>query len=172
MKDKTRRDLFKLGGILGALSLVRQVWAAPPNDRETEERNQAHAVAGTWMVQIEFDDTLNNQGSQGTLKTAMCQFHLDGRWAGSASAVNQGSSENWPVLWRKATYHGEWKLQGGPRFKIQAIRINTDDSGYIVATATTTIRAVLDASGQKWSGTFETGVGTETFTGKLDAQRM
>src|SRR5947208_822830 len=97
-----RRDLFNLGGLLCAAGLAQQARA----------ENSTRTVAGSWMVQIVYENTTNNLGSQGAHKTAMCQFSDDGRWLGSVSAVNPGSSESWPANWRQATYHGEWKRRG------------------------------------------------------------
>jgi hypothetical protein len=183
--DSKRRDFFKLGGVLGAAGLVGQAKAA----------NSDQTVAGSWMVQIVYDNTTNNQGSKGTHKTAMCQFFDDGRWVGSVSAVNQGSSESWPANWRQATYHGEWKRNGkganqeasGMRSNesariqdatvtIQATRMRTDDMGNFVANATTTIQATLSPDGQSWSGNFVTVshaiTGSGTFTGAVSATRV
>ena len=91
---ETKRGEFSgLGGLLGAAGLVRQAHG------DTTDAT----VAGSWMVQIVYDNTTNNLGSKGTHKTAMCQFFDDGRWMGSVSAVNPGSSESWPANWRQAT---------------------------------------------------------------------
>jgi hypothetical protein len=184
--DTKRRDFFTLGGLVGAAGLVRQAHA------DTTDAT----VAGSWMVQIVYENTTNNLGSKGTHKTAMCQFFDDGRWMGSVSAINPGSSESWPANWRQATYHGEWKRslragnhqEGGMRpdsavttqgatVTIQANRMRTDDLGNFVANATTTIQATLSADGSTWAGTFVTvsravtgAVGT--FTGTLSAVRV
>lgn len=181
--DRKRRDLFRLGGLVGALGLVRQARAD----------NTDQTVAGSWMVQIVYDDTAENMGSKGAHKTAMCQFSDDGRWLGSVSAVNPDSSENWPANWRQATFHGEWKRQGsaatnassrvqsddvgqGTDVTIQASRLRTDDAGNFVGNSTTTITATLSSDGQKWTGTFvtisRTLTGTGKFTGNLSAVRM
>jgi hypothetical protein len=82
--DKKRRDIFKLGGLLGAVGLAGQARADNTNP----------SVSGSWMVQIAYDDTVENSGSQAARKTAMCQFFDDGRWVGSVSAVNPDSSES------------------------------------------------------------------------------
>jgi hypothetical protein len=124
----------------------------------------------------------------------MCQFFDDGRWMGSVSAVNPGSSESWPANWRQATYHGEWKKSpravnhqesavrpdaavSGDTVTIQANRMRADDLGNFVANATTTIQATLSADGSTWSGNFltvsraVTGA-AGTFTGTLSAVRV
>src|SRR5947209_11466601 len=147
--DTKRRNLFKIGGLLGAAGLFHQARA--------ESADQT--VAGSWMVQIAYDDTADNMGSQGAHKTAMCQFSDDGRWIGSVSAVNPDSSESWPGGWRQATFHGEWKRKGGSATSraigvrddlgsgtdvtIQASRLRTDDFGNFVGNSTTTINATL-----------------------------
>jgi len=82
-----RRESFKLGGLLGLRGLVRQAHG------DTTDAT----VAGSWMVQIVYDSTTNNLGSNCTHKTAMCQFFDDGRWIGSVSAVKPGSSESCPA---------------------------------------------------------------------------
>jgi hypothetical protein len=147
-----RREFFKLGGLLGAVGLVRQ---AHGNTTDA-------TVAGSWMVQIVYDNTTSNLGSNGTHKTARCQFFDDGRWMGSVSAVNPGSSESWPANWRQATYHGEWKRSpraannqesgmrpdsamttGDTAMTIQTNRMRNDDLGNFVANATTTQRLRL-----------------------------
>lgn len=160
-----RRDLFKLGGLVGAAGMIRQARA---DDSDT-------TVAGSWMVQIAYDDTTNNMGSQGTQKTAMCQFFDDGRWVGSVSGVNPGSAESWPANWRQATYHGEWRRRGND-VTVRANRMRTDDAGNFVANAATTIQATLSVDGQQWAGTFVTKsrslTASGTFTGALTAVRM
>lgn len=127
------------------------------------------------MVQIAYDNTTNNLGSQAVHKTAMCQFFDDGRWMGSVSAVNPGFTETWPANWRQATYHGEWTRHGSV-VTIQANRLRTDDAGNYVANATTTIQAALSPDGQKWTGTFVTisrALTTSgTFTGSLSGTRV
>jgi hypothetical protein len=184
--ETKRREFFKLGGLLGAAGLARQAHG---------DANDA-TVAGSWMVQIVYDNTTNNQGSKGTHKIAMCQFFDDGRWMGSVSAVNPGSSESWPANWRQATYHGEWKRSphamnhqesgmrpdaavttGDATVTIQANRMRTDDLGNFVANATTTIQAALSADGSIWTGTFVTVSravtgAAGTFTGTLSAVRV
>lgn len=174
-----RRNLFKWAGGLGALGLLGRAPEALGEVRGTEARKKRHTVEGSWTVDIAYDDTPSNLGSQNTHKTAMCQFHPDGRWHGSVSAVNQGSHETWPAVWHQATYHGEWKRRGDGKVKIRARRMRTDDSGHIASTAITTIRAVLDASGKKLSGRFVTvGIhpdGTDlgaTFKGNWNAVRI
>jgi len=181
--DKQRRDLFKLGGLLGAAGLVHQARGA-----ET-----APSPAGSWMVQIAYDDTAENQGSRAARKTAMCQFFDDGRWVGSISAVNPDSVETWPANWRQATFHGEWKRTNGasadstrdPRrhddtagtsVTIQASRLRVDDAGNFVGNSTTTITATLSADGQKWVGSFLTTsitlTGKGSFSGNVTGARM
>ena len=182
--DRQRRNLFKLGGLLGAAGLVRQVRAD----------NTDQTAAGSWMVEIAYDDTVDNMGSKGARKTAMCQFFSDGRWVGSVSAVNPDSSESWPANWRQASFHGEWKRRDraaadnqarairtgdavqGTAVIIQASRLRTDDAGNFVGNSTTTIQATLSPDGQTWAGTFKTTsrtlTGTGTFTGALTAVRM
>ena len=181
-----RRAFFRLGGLLGAAGLVRGEQAGSTDA----------TVSGSWTVQIVYDNTTNNLGSQGTRKTAMCQFFDDGRWMGSVSGVNPGSSESWPANWRQATYHGEWKrspraanhqesgmrrdaavTNGDNTVTIQANRMRTDDLGNFVANATTTIQATLSVDGSTWTGTFltvsraVTGA-AGTFTGTLSAVRV
>jgi len=164
--DGKRRDLFKLGSLIGAAGLVRKAEAADNSD---------NTVAGSWMVQIAYDDTANNLGSQAAQKTAMCQFFDDGRWMGSVSAVNPGSAESWPANWRQATYHGEWRRRGD-QIVIRANRLRHDDAGNFVANATTTINATLSADGQQWTASFVTVsrslTTSGTFTGSLTAARM
>ena len=161
-----RRDFFKLGGLLGAAGMIREARAAESADPTVE---------GSWMVQIAYDDTRNNMGSQATLKTAMCQFSDDGRWLGSVSAVNPGSAESWPANWHQATYHGEWRRRGYD-VTIRANRMRTDDAGNFVANAYTTIQATLSSDGQQWTGTFVTTsrslTASGTFTGSITAMRM
>src|ERR1051326_7768437 len=129
--DGRRRDLFKLGGVLGAVGLIRPAQA-----------QGRRSPAGSWMVQIVYDNTTNNQGSQATRKTAMCQFFHDGRWMGSVSAVNQDSSESWPANWRQATYHGEWD-SNGDTVRIQAPPRGQDETGLFVTNGNTSIPASL-----------------------------
>jgi hypothetical protein len=181
--DRQRRNLFKLGGLLGAGGLVQ----------EARSDNTDQTAAGSWMVQIAYDDTVDNMGSKGARKTAMCQFFGDGRWMGSLSAVNPDSSESWPANWRQASFHGEWRRRDraadhqahGMRTDdagksteviIQANRLRTDDAGNFVGNSTTTIQAILSPDGQNWTGTFRTTsrtlTGTGTFTGALTAVRM
>jgi hypothetical protein len=164
--DGRRRTLFKLGGLLGAAGMIRQARA---------DDNTDNTVAGSWMVQIAYDDTTDNQGSQATQKTAMCQFFDDGRWVGSVSGVNPGFSESWPANWRQATYHGEWQRRGNV-VTVRANRMRTDDAGNFVANATTNIQATLSPDGQQWTGTFVTVsrslTASGTFTGGLSATRM
>ena len=168
---------------MGALGVVRQARAD----------NTGQTVAGSWMVQIVYDDTTDNMGSRGAHKTAMFQFSDDGRWVGSVSAVNPDSSESWPANWRQATFHGEWKRQDsaasnpssrmqrddvgqGTGVTIQASRLRTDDAGNFVGNSTTAITATLSSDGQTWTGTFltisRTLMGTGKFTGSLSAVRM
>jgi hypothetical protein len=164
--DGKRRNLFKLGGLIGAAGLVRKAQAADNSD---------NTVSGSWMVQIAYDDTANNLGSQASQKTAMCQFFDDGRWMGSVSAVNPGSAESWPANWRQATYHGEWRRRGD-QIVVRANRLRHDDAGNFVANATTTINATLSSDGQQWTASFVTIsrslTNSGTFTGSLTAARM
>jgi len=163
--DGKRRDFFKLGGLLGAIGLAAQTKAAVSE----------HSPAGSWTVDIAYEDSSNNLGSQATRKTALCQFFDDGRWFGSVSAVNPGSSETWPATWRQLTYHGEWKRRGN-QVTIDATRLRIDDAGNYVANAVTTIQATLSSDGQKWTGTFLTYsrslTNSGTFTGSLTGSRM
>jgi hypothetical protein len=164
-----RRDFLKLGGLLGALGLVRQARA------EENEAKYVHTPAGSWLVDIVYENTSNNLGSQGTSKTAMCQFFDDGRWIGSVSAVKPGSSESWPAQWRQQTYHGEWRRHGSA-VSITANRMRTDDMGNYVANAATEIQATLASDGQAWNGTFKTIsralASSGSFSGALTATRM
>jgi hypothetical protein len=76
--DRKRRDLFKLGGLVGALGLVRQARAD----------NTDQTVAGSWMVQIVHDDTTDNMGSKGA--------RMWSDWSGSESNFPAGSgSTRW-----------------------------------------------------------------------------
>ena len=56
--DTKRREFFKLAGLLGAAGLVRQAHGDATDA----------TVAGSWMVQIVYENTDNNLGSQGTHK--------------------------------------------------------------------------------------------------------
>ena len=167
-----RRQFLKLGGsLLGALGLTQAARA-----EETDAKSvKPNSPAGSWMVDIVYDNTANNLGSQAALKTAMCQFFDDGRWLGSVSAVKPGSSESWPAQWRQQTYHGEWKHHGHS-VTITANRMRTDDLGNYVANAATEIQATLSADGLTWSGTFKTNSRSTTnsgsFSGAISATRF